>query len=378
MIAEAGLMASERRFGTADSAAVGPRAQRGRVPISPLRSPPRRRAGLIGCALALLLSACSRDDAPRGASGPDGSSAAPAADVQPAPTTEKSAASGTRSTAADSTRIAEREVIPRESHQWTRAQATEKLRDPALRVAAAVRLARLGGFSSPALPEPLPRAQAQRLRVIELGTELFALGEPHPESERALVKALVIRADGSILTPGAPSDSAPRVAEQPLHVSDDDEERYSARRAQVTERPPGSSQTPVSSFTVFASEDIEIFPRLILSPLAVFDADAPAEPMLSLADQAPVRFDLVFQRGFPLVVLVHANGVGEPVARYTWDPFELSFMGPASDRLVDGSVFAMDLDGSPSLVPVGGLIESPRHENTPPPEMQQPDEQPPF
>ncbi|QOJ15093.1 MAG: hypothetical protein HRU75_10755 [Planctomycetia bacterium] len=268
-------------------------------------------------------------------------------------------------------------MIPRESLGWTRTQAIAKLKDESLRVAAAVRLARIAGASSPALPEPLPRAQALRLRVIDLGTEMFALGEPHPESDRALSHTLVFRADGSLLVPGDLVQAPSSAAGEPLHVSDDDEDRYAARRVNAPERKPGPT-APAASFTLFASDDVEVFPRLLVSATAVFDADAPAAPMLSLAAPASLRFQLVFQRGYPLVVLVPAHGAAEPIARYTWDPFEVSFVGPARDQLSDGTVFALDMDASPALVPVGGLIESPRHDNTPPPATPQPDEQPPY
>jgi hypothetical protein len=49
------------------------------------------------------------------------------------------------------------------------------------------------------------------------------------------------------------------------------------------------------------------------------------------------------------------------VARYTWDPYELTFMGPAADKLPDppGSRFEIDLARSPVLIPVGGEIGEP-------------------
>jgi len=80
------------------------------------------------------------------------------------------------------------------------------------------------------------------------------------------------------------------------------------------------------------------------------------------------------ESGYPYVALLWRGssaaedeegkaGSAEPVevARYTWDPWELAFTGPLSDKLPDppGGLFELELEQSEALIPVGGVIPEP-------------------
>jgi hypothetical protein len=226
-----------------------------------------------------------------------------------------------------------------ESHTWTAAQAVERLDNDA-QLSAAVRLVRLADVQPLVVPDPLPPALAVRLRVVRLSAGHWALGCEDADDAKRLRSPVFIDAAGEVtLAAGG--------LEEELAV-------------------------------LWLSDDGDVFPHLVAGPHWVALAKTPTQDALVLKSPLNVRFALAHKDGFPYVALVLPNGKETPeVARYRWDPYENTFMGPAIDKLPDppGGKFELDLEQSSGLQPVGGEVPEPQ-ENVPPP-PQRPEE-PPF
>jgi hypothetical protein len=223
----------------------------------------------------------------------------------------------------------EQSVILPESHEWSREEALAKLSDEAAGVSAAVRLVRLAEVEPLCVPDPLPPRIAERLCLAPLSDSQWALGWSVGDDERRLQSVALIGVDGSVQLPVGGVEEEVSV----LHVSD----------------------------------DADVFPHLLFTPLRVMTVGDGVEPAITAKSLGGSRFALRRERGIPYVALVWRGlpeaKIAEPieVARYTWDPYELTFMGPAADKLPDppGGRFEMDLKQSHALVPVGGEIGEP-------------------
>lgn len=219
------------------------------------------------------------------------------------------------------------------SHQWTVAEALERLADDAAAPSAALRLVRLAGLKIRELPEPLPADVAARLRVHVLPNALRIVGIADADDAQRVHTPLIIDADGGV-------------------------------------RPPGDG----AAWTLHLADDPDIFPHLLIGPQRVLNAAELHEAALLLASPADLAFDLRRTDGYPYVaLLLPGEGAAIEVGRFAWEPYERAFVGPAVDRLPTppGGVFRMDLRESAALQPVGGLIEEPDPLNKPPPERPQ-------
>lgn len=309
------------------------------------------------------------------------------------------------------------DVIPRDSLKWTKTEAIAKLTDEKLRVAAAVRLARLAKYKSEMLPDPLTKEQAAQLAVVRVSDDLFALGRPDAKTPRTLRNAVFFNKSGNLVRPGdhAPqaqqdatvpppkalaheagaddteelptARSAAREQEKPKEVERSPFEQKNANSGKPVKKDAKSELSPVDAappaeygdWLLYDAEDPEVFPRLIVGRARVFDVKQIDEPLLALKTPEKVHFDMRVDDGFPFIPLVTEGKNGVEAARYTWDPYELLFTGPARDKLPAGAdgVFELDVDASHALQPVGGLIPEKKFENKRP-DAPKEDEAPPM
>lgn len=239
-----------------------------------------------------------------------------------------------------------RNPIVEESLEWSRDEALANLEDDELGLSAAVRLVRLAEVDAPAVPDPLPVETAVRLKLLPLSDTTYALGFDDAENPRLLRSAVIIDTAGDVSVPGGQEGG------MDLHVS----------------------------------RDGDVFPHLFLAGDRVILAETPEQAALVLSQPNTLRFELRDNDGYPYLVLAapggvkngaaaqsadaEANGSAEAavdggkrieVARYNWDPYELLFMGPASDAMPDppGGRFELDMAESLALIPVGGEIGDP-------------------
>lgn len=215
-------------------------------------------------------------------------------------------------------------LLAAESAEWSREQACANLADAKLGLSAAVRLVRLAKVSPLCLPAELTDAWVRRLRLVRLGEERWALGLADTRDTRRLRAPVVIAADGNVAL-----------------LADGAEEEL---------------------LVLHLAADPAVFPHLALLPDRVVLLREQVVDAITLAPEQRVRFELRRQQGYPYVGLILPQaGQAVEVARYTWDPDELMFAGPAIDKLPDppGGKFEVDLDASKGLVPVGGEVPEP-------------------
>lgn len=253
-------------------------------------------------AQAAWIAGCSKPTAP------------PPATTQP---TSTSAAS-----ARDVTVDPERIPLARGWDSWSRDEALARLAADQDAISAALRLVRLAEARSPATDEPLSAATVRGLRVLRVGEQRWAIGSAGP-APREIRSPLVIESTGVVARP-----------------MDD----------------PGEA-------TLFVAEDPEVFPHLLVDRTSVtIYGDAPRRA-LTLKTGEALHFEVRTRNEFPYVslALTEHSDDGQPIqaAEYRWDPFELAFAGPLSDKLPpphEGR-FELDLAQSRALIPVGGEIE---------------------
>ena len=227
-------------------------------------------------------------------------------------------------------------LIAPESLRWSRDEARAKLGDDKLGLSAALRLVRLAGVAALCVPEALTDNHVRRLRLVVLDSQHWALGLADKKDSQALRAAVLISADGDV---------------QPLAEGVEEE-----------------------LLVLHVSKDADVFPHLATLPDRVLLIGEEIVPAIVLTADQKVRFELHSERGFGYVALVLAEGSPKAeLARYRWDPYELTFLGPASDKLPDppGGKFQIDLKASRRLVPVGGEIP-PTQPNKPGPKSPQP------
>ncbi len=204
---------------------------------------------------------------------------------------------------------------------WDVFSAVQRLDDEVAGVSAAVRLVRLAELESIAAPEPLLAGAYARLALQKLGPDLWVLGLR--DRAKNLRAPLLIDAAGDVR----------------LAVDGPDEE-----------------------LAVFCAADEEYsFPHLVLTPTRVILVEEPLREAIVLNQVSGLRFQVEREDGAPVLVLAPtAEPVGgeRPLARYTWDAFESTFMGPATTTFPDGRYFSVDLSASRGLIPVGGQIKA--------------------
>lgn len=231
--------------------------------------------------------------------------------------------------------------------EWTAQQATERLTHADQALSAAVRLVRLSGQSVLCVPPDMPNNFAERLAVVQLSDDWFALGFANRQRRR-LRAPVLISADGEVTQP-------------------------------VT----GFEQEVA---VLYVAKDPDVFPHLIVTPTRVLWISDEIVPALVGRKLPHVTFAWTDNEGFPYIALRLSGAAGASdgpeksgeVAKYTWDPYEYAFMGPLIDKLPDppGGEFELDLKASQALVPVGGEIPEP--EPLPQAQDQPPAELPPF
>ncbi|MBU0639891.1 MAG: hypothetical protein KKB50_13565 [Planctomycetes bacterium] len=248
---------------------------------------------------------------------------------EPATTPTSRPASAPTSQDAASAAPATDPLLP-ESYEWSNAEARAALADPDKGLSAAVRLVRLHDATPLCVPDPLTAAMATRLRVLRVPPEQWALGYSESSNERCLHSPILVEADGTVTALAAGVD------EELLRL--------------------------------YVSEDPDIFPHLLIWPQRVGILNAPEETALALTPPAEdaealcPHFELRLEDGYACVVLALAGEAGPvDVARYAWDPYELSFLGPAANKLPEPFVgrFDLDMEASTALQPVGGEIPKP-------------------
>ena len=222
-------------------------------------------------------------------------------------------------------------IVP-ESTEWSQEQALQHMADDDARVSAAIQLVRLAKVHPLWLPPQLTDATVSQLRVLQLSEDLWALGFADRRSELVLHAPVLIAADGS-----------------------------------VTAIAGGTEE---EALLLHASRDADVFPHLLIAPGRVLIAAANPEVALTLDYPMTVGFHRRERDGFPYLALMwRGDADWVEVAQYRWEPFELALAGPASDELPDppGGAFALDMEASPMLIPVGGEIPEPKPRQQEPP-----------
>ncbi|RMF84041.1 MAG: hypothetical protein D6744_03735 [Planctomycetota bacterium] len=212
-----------------------------------------------------------------------------------------------------------------EASSWTQSEALAHLADRSAAVSAAVRLVRLARPDAPCVPEEPSAELVARLVVRRLDPAGWVLGRRTGQADRLAAPILISRTGEVTIIgdcEGLPSQSL-RIAAEP-----------------------------------------DVFPHLLLTPDEVVIVGEEVIHAIVARDLAGLAFDVRENEGYPFVVLALPQTDEAPpreVARYTWDPYEMSFMGPASDDLPDppGGTFEIDLDASEALIPVGGKLPKP-------------------
>jgi hypothetical protein len=220
-----------------------------------------------------------------------------------------------------------------ESLGWTAAQAQKQLSDPRRGVSAAIRLLRLADIDALCAPPELGDTQFRQLALRPLAEECWALGLREARQPDVLRAPVLFEA-------GSPRIPFP------------DEQEL---------------------LRLYVSDDAEVFPHLATLPDRVFLLTSDEiTPALALKPDQPVMFQFCTDRGYRYVGLMLLTDRRE-VARFTWDPYESAFMGPAADQLPDppGGTFALRLTESQRLIPVGGELPDPA-ENADPPQRHPP------
>ena len=221
------------------------------------------------------------------------------------------------------------------SYEWTITEALSHIGDADAAVSAAVRLVRLGQAEEPCLPEKLSPELFDRLVVLPVEPYGWVLGR-ETETSTKLAAPILITLIGEITIIGDCDDLAGSAA--------------------------------------FVADDPEVFPNLLLTPGEVAIVGERIIHAIVADDLAGLSFAHVDNEGYPFVVLSRpGEGEAPPreVARYTWDPYELAFMGPVCDVLPNppGGEFKIDLPASEALIPVGGKLPEP----PPPPMLEKPE-----
>jgi len=217
-----------------------------------------------------------------------------------------------------------------ESQTWTKEQAAAALTEKETRLSAVVRLIRLSECLPPWAPEPLPLNVAASWRIAKLADSLWAAGL-ETGNEKYLAAPVLIDAAGEVRRP-----------------LDDATDLF---------------------VTLHLSNEVDFFPHLAFYPgqMLMFDGEQ-WTPALAVTRPADLRFELRFEHDYPYIALLwrtpaDENGVRETVeaGRYDWDPYEFAFSGPLCDKLPHppGGQYELDLDASPALIPVGGVIPEP-------------------
>lgn len=233
-------------------------------------------------------------------------------------------------------------IIP-ESTEWTREAALNRLRKETAseieRRSAAVRLARLAAIPVGCLPDEATDKWLAGLRIINIGSNRWAIGIAG-EVPRTIGMPALISSDGRVhaLAPEAEEEAA----------------------------------------TLVVSDDAEIFPHLIITPLRVQILSDEVRPALVAKSMAGARFAYCRKddrwpyvsvrfaskpSSSPVTQPAEAKAEDIEVAQYRWDPDEGAFIGPERDFLPGSQVerFALDLRESKLLIPVGGEIPEPTH-----------------
>lgn len=275
-----------------------------------------RGAAHLGITLTLtcVMAACNRSQPPGG----------------PAPANQNAAGNA----------AAALTLIPAASADWPAEFAGSQLQSAENGLAAALRLVELGSAAALCRPEPITDATVRLLRLLRLTDEWYAIGFADAANSRRLRAPVLVSVGG-----------------QARQVADGAEEEAS---------------------TLHISADADVFPHLVLLPHRVVILGPEPQTAIELKRGSGLRFSLADEDGVAYVALRRTTAAkGLEVARYTWDPYELQFTGPARDKITENSeaggevdVFELDLKLSERLVPRGGLI--PKVEPLPnnPPESQ--------
>jgi hypothetical protein len=225
-------------------------------------------------------------------------------------------------------------LIAPESARWDRAAALQHLDEAKLAVSAAVRLVRLSDAAPLSVPTELTDATAARLRLRKLSANFWALGLGEVRDDRKLQAPVLIGLDGGVQTIAEGTDEEAAI--------------------------------------LYISSDTRVVPHILVTPARVLVLDEALQPALTLASPPEIGFQGRQREGYRYVGLMLRSETGwVEVARYTWDPYELVFEGPAADKLPDppGGRFALDMDKSPLLIPKGGEIPEPRPRPPEPPRI---------
>lgn len=262
-------------------------------------------------ALSLLLpGGCSRESAP------------------PPPANANSAA--TNPTNEDNSELT---LLPADFASWSRDLAVRNLHeDGKVQLAAAVRLAQLADANALLAPDEITDETVKLLTLRPLDDERFLFGARRSLNHDGLRAPVIIANDGAVT---------------PLLTGIDEE---------------------LGVF--YESDDVDIFPHLLVMPDRVAVLRDEAEDAILLASaNAACRFRCVDEDGSRRLELTATAAEGEPrtVARYNWDPYELLFVGPASDYLDEAQeqTFELDTAASVLLIPQGGIIPKPKEEPKP-------------
>lgn len=215
--------------------------------------------------------------------------------------------------------------IPDAARTWSVDEAADRLDDVSNATSAAWRLIDLAEQAPACLPADLTAAQFDRLRVVSLSADWYAVGVADHDADDRVHAPVLLSSAGTV---------------ERLAVGLDEE-----------------------LATLRVSADADVFPHVIVTPTRIVSiVDEPVTAIV-LEPNQPACFALRSTEGYPYVALIPLGAdQSAPVAEYRWDPWELVFTGPLIDALPDppGGKFHIDLAASPLLIPMGGELPEPK------------------
>lgn len=238
----------------------------------------------------------------------------------PRPNPPKPAGSG----AKPATPAARLTLLKPESLEWSRDQAAEFLAEDDSRMSAALRLVQLQEPEALCRPARITDDTVRKLRLVPLGPSAWTVGFVVADHPRLLRAPVVVTSAGEAwrTATGAEEETA----------------------------------------LLVLSADADVFPHVVLTPVRVVLLDPQPVTAVERKAQPHLSFAWADAGGLPYVALrIREEMAGREIARYTWDPYELQFTGPARDRLQEGreECFELILPNSKRLVPRGGIIPKP-------------------
>lgn len=220
------------------------------------------------------------------------------------------------------------------SLNWSKAEAAAHLHDSEAAISAAVRLVRLSGVTAVCVPEVLRPDVFAHLTVVSVGEQL-ALGFAQDTQRKRVVAPVLIDRAGEVTAP----------------IAWDHQPEYAV---------------------LVRSDDPNEFPNVIVLPREVWLLRPGPQRAIMAKSMGKGRFDVIQdRRGISLAIVVEAPQADGSTrrrvgARFRWDGTEEMFVGPGANKYPEppGGEYELDVEESPKLVAVGGIVSEPEMPET--------------